>query len=781
MDVAGAFLNNEHPEEHQIRVRLPRLYQLLGICEEMDYVTTHSVYGRRTSPREWSSKRDRDIVNKVVFKVGNRTCVLKRTCSDPDAWLVKCGSKVVGIAMTYVDDFLLFTEDELLQPLIDALNACWTLGSIHKLIQGGDVKYCGFNLRWITSTKTGRDFYTLDQEDYVADLLRRRGMADANGAETPSVGDEDDPDEVVDASLVRQAQEQVGELIWISSRTRCDLAHAVSQAASILSTKPAAALRRCHRIHRYLRRTVSFRMMAVCGDDLNFQAPELDRAIRERLEFDDELWPSDPLSRLPHTIQVRGYGDASFCNSSSRSTTGVVVLLGTMAVAWRSRKQALISESSTEAEMVAQNETAAVGLAVVELVREVESSYAAATYVQRCDNRSTIGQIAGGQSWRTRSLSCRSRALRQKIMFEQIYLSHLAGKRIPADGLTKSLGKIDHQKFLNLTCLGPPNQDDRFDLLEDLSVLSSATMQLPEEQSARIASSSASSSSGTLSSNVFGDNERTALTKLIDLAMANGRNDVETQAKDLLLSLSFDRPLYKEEKEFLKVIDKIDTSKIPVAKVSVAESVQEFAFKSAISLATKALEGHIACVAKGAEPICVPNVCPVNEKEADEGMSKALIAVVAGVTGALTSFGVRECCRRRRRNVKKEKMEGQGMPNRADCYCPKNRQPVGFEIVPKISGEGCDIVPHFVNSPSVVSVGVQTNVMCKEGRFKETKGVPSTATRVMTKQELIEACQDDEIEDMEAPVPLSSSQSRSSFSSSSSSSSYTVSTVNRNG
>ena len=34
--------------------------------------------------------------------------------------------------------------------------------------------------------------------------------------------------------------------------------------------------------------------------------------------------------------------------------------------------------------------------------------------------------------------------------------------------------------------------------------------------------------------------------------------------------------------------------------------------------------------------------------------------------------------------------------------------------------------------------------MCKEGRFKETRGVPSTYTRLMTKQELIELSQDDD-------------------------------------
>jgi hypothetical protein len=278
---------------------------------------------------------------------------------------------------------------------------------------------------------------------------------------------------------------------------------------------------------------------------------------------------------------------------------------------------------------------------------------------------------------------------------------------------------------------------------------------VPEEVPNAMIASISSSLSGAVSSNIAGDHARTNAMALIEWAIANGRSDVEEQAKDLLLSLSVD-------------------AITPIAKVSVAESVQEFAFKSAISLATKALEGHVTCVAKGAEPICVTSVCPANEKEADEGMSKALIAVVAGIGGALTSFGVQECCRRRRRrNVKKEKVEVQGKISRADCFCPKNRQPVGFEIVRKNEGEGYDIVPHFVNSPSVVSVGVQTNVTYRGDRFKETRGFSTTHTKVMTKEEFFQACEDDEVEDMEVPVHQLTAQTCSS-SSSSSSSSFTV-------
>jgi hypothetical protein len=113
---------------------------------------------------------------------------------------------------------------------------------------------------------------------------------------------------------------------------------------------------------------------------------------------------------------------------------------------------------------------------------------------------------------------------------------------------------------------------------------------------------------------------------------------------------------------------------------------------------------------------------------------------------------------------------------------PKNRQPVGYQIVPKLIGEGYDVVPQFVNPPEIVSVGVQTNVINKDGRFKETRGVPSTSTRIMTKQEWMEACQDDEIEDIDIPKSMMSAQMQSlSSSSSSPSSSYSWQYNKKNG
>jgi len=46
----------------------------------------------------------------------------------------------------------------------------------------------------------------------------------------------------------------------------------------------------------------------------------------------------------------------------------------------------------------------------------------------------------------------------------KIYLGHISGKRHPADGTTKGLGKTNHEKFVNYLCLGAT--DEGFDRVE---------------------------------------------------------------------------------------------------------------------------------------------------------------------------------------------------------------------------------------------------------------------------------------------------------------------------
>jgi hypothetical protein len=224
----------------------------------------------------------------------------------------------------------------------------------------------------VESKSTGRCFYCLDQQDFIRDLLVKHNMHQCNGTEVPSSPDEDEGEEQEDLQKTRLAQEYVGELIWLSSRTRIDICYAVSMAASLVSSRPQSSIARCHKIWRYLRRTHNFALHARVGDDDPLDIPpEMDRGIADRLRYDREYWPQDELQLRPPDVHVRGFGDASFCAGESKSTSGLLIMMGTMPISWRSRRQPVISESSTEAELYAQSECCSLGLSAAQYLTEI--------------------------------------------------------------------------------------------------------------------------------------------------------------------------------------------------------------------------------------------------------------------------------------------------------------------------------------------------------------------------------------------------------------------------
>ena len=112
-----------------------------------------------------------------------------------------------------------------------------------------------------------------------------------------------------------------GELLWLTQRSRPDVAYHVSIMAS-LATRDAG------RVVRIGDRFLGFRQ----------------RALDTRLEW------------RPSGEGLAAYSDASFAPTGARSHTGSLVLLHNCSVAWRSGQQAFTTLSSAESELVALQE-----------------------------------------------------------------------------------------------------------------------------------------------------------------------------------------------------------------------------------------------------------------------------------------------------------------------------------------------------------------------------------------------------------------------------------------
>ena len=110
----------------------------------------------------------------------------------------------------------------------------------------------------------------------------------------------------------------VGSLVYLTV-TRPDIAHAVHILSQFVSAPTSIHFGHLLRVLRYLRGTSSQCLFYACDSLLQFHA------------YSDSTWASDPTNR--------------------RSITGYCILLGSSPLAWKSKKQAAVSRSSTEAEL----------------------------------------------------------------------------------------------------------------------------------------------------------------------------------------------------------------------------------------------------------------------------------------------------------------------------------------------------------------------------------------------------------------------------------------------
>ena len=167
----------------------------------------------------------------------------------------------------------------------------------------------------------------LSQSKYIQDLLNRSGLSDTRTVVTPMdlhlTLRPTDGTPLEDPSRYRHI---VGSLVYLTI-TRPDIAHAVHILSQFVSAPTCVHYGHLLRVMRYLRGTRSRRLLYDSNSPLQLHA------------YSDATWASDPTDR--------------------RSITGYCILLGSSPIAWKSKKQAAISRSSTEAELRALATTTA--------------------------------------------------------------------------------------------------------------------------------------------------------------------------------------------------------------------------------------------------------------------------------------------------------------------------------------------------------------------------------------------------------------------------------------
>ncbi|KAL4029945.1 hypothetical protein IC575_008173 [Cucumis melo] len=218
----------------------------------------------------------------------------------------------------------------------------------------------------------------------------------------------------------------VGSLIYLTV-TRPDIAYAVHIVSQFMAAPRTIHFTAVLRILRYVKGTL--------GHGLQFSS----QSSLVLSGYSDADWAGDPTDR--------------------RSTTGYCFYLGDSLISWRSKKQSVVSRSSTESEYRALADATAELLWLRWLLADMGVPQQGPTLLH-CDNRSAI-QIAHNDVFheRTKHIENDCHFIRHHLLSHTLLLQSISTTEQPADIFTKALPSTRFNQIrtkLKLTATLPP-------------------------------------------------------------------------------------------------------------------------------------------------------------------------------------------------------------------------------------------------------------------------------------------------------------------------------------
>lgn len=392
LDVKSAFLQGEITEE--VYVDQPRGYEVEN-AEGKVYKLRKALYGLKQAPRAWFSR-----IDSYFREMGFEKDVSEQTLFTK---VDKQGNYL--IISLYVDDLIYTGNDEgMMKDFKESMMREFDMSDL------GRMKYfLGLEVMQFD------DGIFISQKKYVKDVLKKFGMEKSNSVVNPIIPGfkihKDEDGVQVDGTLYKQL---VGSLMYLTA-TRPDVMYAVSLISRYMSKPSELHFATAKRVLRYLQGTASFGI----------------------------------LYHKAGSREIVGFTDSDYvgCVEDRKSTSGYAFILSDAAVAWSSRKQPVVSLSTTEAEFIAAAACTCQMIWMKRILKKIgyEGSSSPLIY---CDNSSTIklskNPVMHGKS---KHIDVRFHFLRDLVNEGAVQLKFCSTHQQVADIFTKPL-KLD--TFLEL-------------------------------------------------------------------------------------------------------------------------------------------------------------------------------------------------------------------------------------------------------------------------------------------------------------------------------------------
>lgn len=268
-----------------------------------------SLYGLKQSPRCFNKALDAFLKSQGLTPTSADGCLYTR----------RRGNNFLMLSVHVDDQLIACNSRQELDEFKKALN------TQYECSDSGPVSYfLGFNVH---RDRANRKLY-ISQEHYINAVLERFGMSSSKPAST-TLPSNFRPRIATDEEFAEAKHEEypamVGSIMYAATITRPDIAHAAGVLARTVSKWNSDHVRAARHLLRYLRATTE-----LC---LTFDA-----VSGQRL--------------------VLGYADADWggCLDTRRSTTGYLFQTFGGTVAWKSRRQQTVANSTAEAEYMASSE-----------------------------------------------------------------------------------------------------------------------------------------------------------------------------------------------------------------------------------------------------------------------------------------------------------------------------------------------------------------------------------------------------------------------------------------
>ncbi|XP_031127558.1 uncharacterized protein LOC116029651 [Ipomoea triloba] len=355
-----------------------------------------SLYGLKQASRQWNAK-----LNSALASRG-----FEQSKSDPSLLTKGSGKDFIAI-LIYVDDILVGSPNlhqiQILKAFLDDTFKIKDLGSL------------GFFLG--IEAHVGDSGLNLCQRKYALDILNESGFINCKPVNTPMVpGHQLSKEGGTALADISSYKRLIGRLLYLTA-TRPDIAYAVQQLSQFVDTPTDEHLTAAHRVLLYIKKAPGQGLFYPKNGALQLNA------------FSDSDWAS--------------------CSETRKSVTGFCVFLGSSLISWRSKKQATVSRSSSEAEYRALAATVC-ELQWLNLLLHGLQAKPSKPAVVFCDSKSAIA-IAENHVFheRTKHIDIDCHVVREKVSQGLIKLLSVTSTSQTADGFTKTLPTSMFQWFVS--------------------------------------------------------------------------------------------------------------------------------------------------------------------------------------------------------------------------------------------------------------------------------------------------------------------------------------------